>query len=126
MTRLLPGAIIPGHRLKGILMSFKLKSLKTRLIDFRWNELPYGICTTNDAREILFNRYYQPIWERLTGGWPFPADRSKWVTGIVKQDYFYDDGTPNKEKAGVEALERWGIAHEIWMPAQIRCYCKAA
>jgi hypothetical protein len=56
----------------------------------RWNDLPYGVWTCADGREVIFNRFYEPIWERKTGQAPVPADPSEWVNW-ESQGWFYDD-----------------------------------
>lgn len=72
------------------------------------NDYPYGVWTCADGREVLFNRFYEPIWQRLPGEDPKPADpheRVKWV----KQDYFYDDGSRDLERRARAALRSWGL-----------------
>jgi hypothetical protein len=54
--------------------------------------LPYGKWTCDDGREVLFNREYQPILQRLNGEVSY-ADRGEWVKNIVKCEMFYDDGS---------------------------------
>jgi hypothetical protein len=53
--------------------------------------LPYGLWTCADGREVLFNRAYRPIWERVNGVTKRgdEKERVKWV----KQKWFFDDGT---------------------------------
>ena len=53
--------------------------------------LPYGKWTCADGREVFFNRYYKPIWERM-GSKVSVADPDEWVKW-VKQEWFYDDLT---------------------------------
>lgn len=77
----------------------------------RWNDLPYGIWTCEDGREVLFNRFYEPIWQRPPDGMPQPADPKEWVS-FVKQEWFYSDTTRLKAKAGKNALAAWGISVE--------------
>jgi hypothetical protein len=50
--------------------------------------LPYGRWICADGREVLFNRYYEPTWER-TGRSAKRADPKEWVPW-EKQDYFFD------------------------------------
>jgi hypothetical protein len=41
------------------------REILTRGSDFRRrNDLPYGKWTCPDGREVLFNRFYEPIWQR--------------------------------------------------------------
>lgn len=54
-------------------------------------ELPYGMWRCADAREVLFNRRYTPIWQRYPGQPATPADPAEWVP-FVWQGWFYDDG----------------------------------
>ena len=77
----------------------------------RWAFQPYGIWTTEDGREVLFNRDYQPIWQRRSGEPPEPADRKEWVKGILSQRWFYKDGTPESQKhaRGAAILAEWGV-----------------
>lgn len=52
--------------------------------------LPYGMWTTKDNKEYLFNRDYEPIL-----GWDLelcreiPVAPFMWIESIVKQEYFY-------------------------------------
>jgi hypothetical protein len=52
-------------------------------------ELPYGIWTCENGREVLFNRNYQPIVQRHNGRWS-RADAKEWVYW-KEQWYFYGD-----------------------------------
>lgn len=63
----------------------------TRARNHRWNELPYGLWRCANGREVLFNRRYQPIYERYDGI-TVPALRDEWVR-FTAQYWFYDDGT---------------------------------
>jgi hypothetical protein len=79
--------------------------------DFRrCNDLPYGKWTCADGREVLFNRWYEPLWQRHPGSPPEPADPMEWVRWI-RQEWFYDDGTRDKQKIGrgEAALAEWGL-----------------
>jgi hypothetical protein len=87
--------------------------LYTVASDFhRRNDYPYGKWTCADGREVLFNRFYEPIWHRLPGAlFARPADAGEWVKGIEKHDYFYDDTVRDRDKLtrGRTALAAWGI-----------------
>ena len=74
----------------------------------RWS-MPYGLWRTAGGREILFDRRYKPLVERHSTGSPSLASPIEWVTDIVHQEWFYDDGTPEPAKyaAAYAALERW-------------------
>ena len=56
--------------------------------------LPYGMWTTFDGRQVLFNREYQPILEKKDRQCAH-CDRDEWVnhTQIESVRYFYDDLT---------------------------------
>ena len=73
--------------------------------------MPYGRWTAEDGREILFNRDYSPIWQRLPGQAPEPADPKEWVKGILTQDWFYSDKhrEPAKRNRAKAALIAWGL-----------------
>jgi hypothetical protein len=75
----------------------------------RSNDLPYGMWTCEDGREVLFNRFYKPIWQRLPGKPPQPADPNEWVPW-KRQRWFYDDGTRNKSTCAKGILVEWGIS----------------
>ena len=81
----------------------------------RWNDLPYGIWTCPDGREVLFNRFYEPIWQRRTpGSDPEAADPFERVP-YEKQAWFYNDGTRDKAAHAKAALAGWLVGS----PAQI-------
>jgi hypothetical protein len=82
----------------------KLKKSEQREI------LPYGKWTCEDGREVLFNRYYKPIWQRAADGTVSRASRDEWVKWL-KQEWFYDDGTarPDVLKRTRAVLVVWGI-----------------
>jgi hypothetical protein len=63
----------------------------------RLNDLAYGIWECEDRRVVLFNRFYEPIWEFYPDGPLKPADSAEWVP-FVKQDWFYGDKDSEKQK----------------------------
>jgi hypothetical protein len=54
--------------------------------------LPYGMWTCADGREVLFNRNYKPIWQRIDGV-VTAADPDEWVLW-VSQQWLFDDCAP--------------------------------
>lgn len=52
--------------------------------------LPYGRWTTGDNRVIIFNREYQPIFERVNDINKF-IEHDEIIENISKVEYFYDD-----------------------------------
>lgn len=88
--------------------------------EYRKTELPYGTWTLANGDQVLFNRYYAPMHQRDANGsitsWPRPfkndhnPDGPNWVKWTA-QSWLYDDGTPEhlKRKAGLNALEAWGL-----------------
>ncbi len=51
------------------------REFRSRLATFyRWTVLPYGCWVCEDGRQVLFNRRYQPLWQRQGAGPPEPAD----------------------------------------------------
>jgi len=52
-------------------------------------ELPYGMYVCSD-REVLFNRNYQPIWERK-GNIYRKTKHEEFICDVRKQVYFYSD-----------------------------------
>jgi hypothetical protein len=57
------------------------------------NWLPYGVWLCDGGREVLFNRYYEPIWERTDGVTTKSADHKEWVHWTATK-YFFNDGNP--------------------------------
>lgn len=56
--------------------------------------LPYGKWVCDDGREVLFNRDYQPIYERRPGRASREADSREWVEDIKQTEFFYSDSNP--------------------------------
>ena len=78
----------------------------------RWQEMPYGRWWCADGREILFNRQYNPLWERTAGNMEWTsADRTEWVAGIAEQSWFYNDGDRDaaKERKALAELSARGL-----------------
>jgi hypothetical protein len=73
--------------------------------DLRWQKLAYGKWTCPDGREVLFNRFYEPIYQRA-GSIVSRADPKEWVP-FVTQRWFYNDGTRDKRGAAQRALDSW-------------------
>jgi hypothetical protein len=80
----------------------------------RWVDLvPYGRWVCGDGREVLFNRCYQPIWQRRPGAPAEPANPDEWVPWIT-QAWFWDDydhpGRNRKTLTKVnKLLKSWGL-----------------
>ena len=72
-------------------------------------DLPYGVWSTLNGREILFNRKYVPLWQRMGGETPRRADPTEWVA-FAQQEWFYDDKTADKRGAARKVLCAWGLA----------------
>jgi hypothetical protein len=71
--------------------------------------LPYGCWVCEDGREVLFNRFYEPIWQRR-GGNAEPADCHERV-GHARQSWFYTDADCEKAKRtkAIAGLAGWGL-----------------
>jgi len=69
----------------------------------RQTDLPYGLWICDDGRQILFNRYYEPLWQRV-GNITWPADREEWVK-FREQSWFYADSHTRKHTALCRRLE---------------------
>jgi hypothetical protein len=74
---------------------------------------PYGKWTCADGREVLFNRSYDPIWQRYPDVAVEPADPDEWVP-FVKQRWFWLEHVAysfqTRRELAVAALSEWGIA----------------
>ena len=58
-------------------------------LDELLRELPYGVWKCADGREVLFNRQYEPLWQRHHGEIAL-ADPKEWVRS-VSEVFFYND-----------------------------------
>lgn len=76
-------------------------TIAARKREFRWERLPYGQWTCGAGRKVIFNRRYKLLMSRHPGSEAVLADRNEWVEGIEqnKTIFFYDDGTPEMDKA---------------------------
>jgi len=68
----------------------------------------YGRWRCYDGREVLFNRSYQPLWERRAGQPVKMANPSEWVNGIDTETFFWKDGHGTTER-GHRLLREWGL-----------------
>ena len=85
--------------------------------NIRWIMLPYGVWTCADGRQVLFNRYYRAIWQRDAAGSVMAANPDEWVKSET-QDYFYNDGTPDKARAAIRAYETFTGLKWDWANAK--------
>jgi hypothetical protein len=76
----------------------------------RMDHLPYGKWICEDGREVLFNRFYEPIYQRHLGATAQPADRKEWVPW-KRQEWFYDDTYSERRaiKVATAILTKWGV-----------------
>jgi hypothetical protein len=77
--------------------------------------LPYGKWTCADGREVLFNRWYGPIWERSAAGVVRRANPGEWVQ-FERVEWFYTDGnsprrSPKTVRRCVAVLKSWGVEY---------------
>ena len=90
----------------------------------RWVYMPYGKWTCADGREVLFNRFYEPLWQRTVDGTITRADPNEWVTW-EQEGWFYNDGTPDKHATAVEVLDKWGLPRPRYMRSRRETGCVA-
>jgi hypothetical protein len=93
--------------------AFKTGRARTRKVIMH-DEWPYGLWTCASGREIIFNRSYWPIWQRIDGVVTRNANLCEWVDGIVEQKFFYDDASsPWRTRRTWPAIKavmaEWGI-----------------
>jgi hypothetical protein len=55
------------------------------------NNLPFGRWTLADGREVLFNSFEEPLWERRPGAEATAADPHAHVSKVVCAEQFYGD-----------------------------------
>jgi len=63
----------------------------------RMDLFPYGKWTCEDGREVLFNRFYEPIYERRRNSSAELADRKEWVPW-KHQEWFYEDADNERRR----------------------------
>jgi hypothetical protein len=74
----------------------------------RWRlACPYGLWTCADGREVLFNRYYRPVYQRYPGQPAQTADPTEWVPH-VSQQYFFNDGNA--------PVSYYNVPRRDWLP----------
>jgi hypothetical protein len=78
-------------------------------------QLPYGCWHCSGGREVLFDRRYAAICERSPGVEPRLCVGDEWISGIDRQEWFYDDGTLEleKERRAKAKLEEWGMLKAV-------------
>jgi hypothetical protein len=98
---------------------------RCNVIDCTWNpnkkldawlaKVPYGIWHCRDGRQVLFNRFYMPLWQRAYPGAATRRARAdEWVKW-ERQDAVYEDGDlkPARRAATMERINRvmevWGL-----------------
>jgi hypothetical protein len=81
----------------------------------RWlSKAPYGMWTCGDGREVLFNRFYVPMAERV--GPASPARRSdayEWVRW-KRQEHYFHDGSFRSPALRAETLLRLNAILAAW------------
>lgn len=55
-----------------------------------YRDLPYGIWTCADGRQVLFNRRYQPMWQRMPGEQASEANPDERIP-FERQEWLYSD-----------------------------------
>lgn len=88
-------------------------ALSRQRMDELVRELPYGVWRCVDGREVLFNRNYEPLWQRHRGQIAL-ADSREWVD-FVSQVYFYE-GLESADQALITRLTAVVQAFCAWRP----------
>lgn len=90
-----------------------MNKMRRTLRNHMWRNrcLPYGMWTCEDGRQVLFNRDYKPIFQRVPGAAATQADSAEWVRTIRKEEWFYTDGKlfAASVKAACAVLDSWGV-----------------
>jgi hypothetical protein len=72
-----------------------------------WKRMcPYGCWTCDDGRQVLFNRQYWPILERVPGGPARAADPNEWVEDVESSESFFDDSSSPWRRVGSGGLHK--------------------
>jgi hypothetical protein len=81
----------------------------------RWRQLcPYGKWSCADGREVLFNRYYEPLYERAADGTVtsfIRVGKVTWIEYVNQQWFFNDSDAPVSYGRGI-STEKWRPALE--------------
>jgi len=80
--------------------------------------LPYCKWTCADGREVLFNRDYNPIWQRSADGVVSPIQPDTHINYNKSEHYYNDRTTPyggddNTLKKCRAVLEEWNVVHQF-------------
>jgi hypothetical protein len=73
---------------------------------YRWAALPYGSWICQDGRIVLFNRFYEPIWQKI-GNEVSRADPKEWIMGVAVEVFFYHDGMRGRTQKALAELEKF-------------------
>lgn len=81
-------------------------------------EWPYGKWTCASRREVLFNRSYWPIWQRVEGIVTPNDNLGEGVADIVADEFYFDDWTaPWRNRRAWKdirkVMDEWGIVPTI-------------
>jgi hypothetical protein len=84
--------------------------------------LPLGRWTCADGREVLFNAFEEPIWQRWPGIKATPADPYERVSGILWTEWIYTDADRHHEKRlfAKTWLNDFKAGFKITLPVQRR------
>lgn len=97
---------LTGKRTDQALVEFTMEHAIRRM-------LPYGKWTCKDGREVLFNREYQTIAQRVNGVVSY-MDRNEWIKDIATCEHYYlDHCTPSSYIAHVLGVEKIKSKKEI-------------
>lgn len=80
----------------------------------RLDQLAYGCWLTDPGREVMFNRGYQPIWQRQ-GGVVSMGDPEEWVEDIFATRFYYhtNDTEEAKQRKAYAAMIDFGIPFDF-------------
>jgi hypothetical protein len=100
----------------------------SRLEMHRWNDVAYGAWRCKNGREVLFNRFYEPILERQSPQQSaVDACATEWVKDIVSQAWFYTENRKSTEKSliriGEAAIEAFRTNQVLVFDKQIARFC---
>lgn len=80
--------------------------------------LPAGRWTCADGREVLFNSFEEPIWERRPGAEATPADPHERVSRIVWTDIIYGDAHRHHQRR--DLAKTWLADFRAGLPIMMR------
>lgn len=94
---------------------FGRRVFATKRVFARCHEMAYGVATACNGEQVMFNRFYEPIWRRPHDRAPALAATpdSMAIQGVYA--FCYDDGHAEVEKVrrAAAVMTEWGLQSPV-------------